>query len=279
MLYTLYQYTLYIPINTLNKFFVQTIVYLYATKYNILMDMSELIEDFMEYLQIERGRSINTSEAYKHYLERFLEFAGFDLKVENIRPELVRKYRLWLNRYQTDRGGTVSLITQNYHLIALRGFLDYLSKRDIESMAPNKIELPRVHRKQVTFLYSDEVQRILDTIPADDSLPALRDRAILELLFSSGLRVSELISLNKDHVNMQRREFTVRGKGQKDRPVFISKRAAEHVQNYLSARTDSLQPLFLNYSRNNGVTNTSGNYRRLSLVHTLCGTVSQPIYL
>ena len=86
------------------------------------MDMSELIEDFMEYLQIERGRSIKTSEAYRHYLERFLEFAGFDLKVDNIRPELVRKYRLWLNRYQTDRGDTLSFITQNYHLIALRGF-------------------------------------------------------------------------------------------------------------------------------------------------------------
>lgn len=228
------------------------------------MDMSELIEDFMEYLQIERGRSINTSEAYRHYLERFLEFAGFDLKVDNIRPELVRKYRLWLNRYQTDRGGTLSLITQNYHLIALRGFLDYLSKRDIKSMAPNKIELPRVHRKQVTFLYSDEVQRMLDVVPNDDSLPALRDRAILELLFSSGLRVSELVGLNKDHVNMQRREFTVRGKGQKDRPVFISKRAAERVQDYLSARTDSLQPLFLSYSRNSGTTNTSGDYRRLS---------------
>ena len=98
------------------------------------MDMSELIEDFMEYLQIERGRSIKTSEAYRHYLERFLEFAGFDLKVDNIRPELVRKYRLWLNRYQTDRGGTLSLITQNYHLIALRGFLNYLSKRDIKSI-------------------------------------------------------------------------------------------------------------------------------------------------
>lgn len=228
------------------------------------MDMSELIEDFMEYLQIERGRSIKTSEAYRHYLERFLEFAGFDLTVDNIRPELVRKYRLWLNRYQTDRGGTLSLITQNYHLIALRGFLDYLSKRDIESMAPNKIELPRVHRKQVTFLYSDEVQRMLDVVPNDDSLPALRDRAILKLLFSSGLRVSELVGLNKDHVNMQRREFTVRGKGQKDRPVFISKRAAERVQDYLSARTDSLQPLFLSYSRNSGTTSTSGDYRRLS---------------
>lgn len=226
--------------------------------------MSALLLDFAEYLEIERGRSSRTSENYTRYLERFLQFAGMDLTVDKITPELVRKYRLWLNRQKDDNGNELALITQNYHLIALRGFLNYLSKRSISSMAPNKIELPRVHRKQVTFLYNDEVERIFDAVPDDDEISHLRDRAILELLYSSGLRVSELIGLNRDNVNTTRREFTVRGKGQKDRPVFISKSAATRLELYLRARTDSLIPLFLSYSRNTQAPSTSGDYRRLN---------------
>lgn len=226
--------------------------------------MSALLLDFAEYLEIERGRSSRTSENYTRYLERFLQFAGMNLTVDKITPELVRKYRLWLNRQKDDNGNELALITQNYHLIALRGFLNYLSKRSISSMVPNKIELPRVHRKQVTFLYNDEVERIFDAVPDDDEISHLRDRAILELLYSSGLRVSELIGLNRDHVNTTRREFTVRGKGQKDRPVFISKSAATRLELYLRARTDSLIPLFLSYSRNAQAPSTSGDYRRLN---------------
>ena len=119
----------------------------------------------------------------------------------------------------------LAIITQAYHLIALRGFLGYLSQRDIDSLAPNKIMLPKVARKQVTFLHYDEVKRLIDRIDLT-SEAGLRDRAIVELLFSSGLRVSELINLNRDHVNTKRREFMVRGKGQKDRPIFISESAA-----------------------------------------------------
>ena len=226
--------------------------------------MSALLLDFAEYLEIERGRSSRTSENYTRYLERFLQFAGMDLTVDKITPELVRKYRLWLNRQKDDNNNELALITQNYHLIALRGFLNYLSKRSIPSMAPNKIELPRVHRKQVTFLYNDEVERIFDAVPDDDEISHLRDRAILELLYSSGLRVSELVGLNRDHVNTARREFTVRGKGQKDRPVFVSKRAAAQLELYLHARTDSLIPLFLSYSRNIQAPSISGDYRRLN---------------
>ena len=226
--------------------------------------MSALLLDFAEYLEIERGRSSRTSENYTRYLERFLQFADMDLTVDKITPELIRKYRLWLNRQKDDNGNELALITQNYHLIALRGFLNYLSKRSIPSMAPNKIELPRVHRKQVTFLYNDEVERIFDAVPDGDEISHLRDRAILELLYSSGLRVSELIGLNRDHVNTTRREFTVRGKDQKDRPVFISKSAATRLELYLRARTDSLIPLFLSYSRNTQAPSTSGDYRRLN---------------
>lgn len=227
------------------------------------MDISELIIDFIEHLEVEQGRSSKTAENYRRYLERFLEFAGTDLTVDKITPELVRKFRLWLNRQETDRGDTLTTLTQSYHLIALRGFLNYLSKREIISMAPNKIELPKIHRKQVTFLHVDEIERLTGAIPNDDTLAHLRDRAIVELLFSSGLRVSELAGLDRDHINTKRREFTVRGKGQKDRPVFITQTAADHIEAYLSKRQDSLSPLFLNHSRNSSI-DTSGNFRRLS---------------
>lgn len=225
--------------------------------------MSDMIDEYVEYLEIERGRSSKTSENYRRYLEKFIEFAGSNIEVGDITSELVRKYRLWLNRYKTERSGDLALITQSYHLIALRGFLDYLSKREIESLTPNKIELPKTHRKQVTFLSIEEIERIRDVIPETDKLQDLRDRAMLELLFSSGLRVSELINLDRDHVNTKRREFMVRGKGQKDRPVFISRHAAECIDRYLGKRTDSLVPLFINYSRNS-IASTSGGYRRLT---------------
>lgn len=225
------------------------------------MYTSELLLDYIEHLEVEGGRSAKTAENYKLYLERFVEFTE-DIAVEKITSEVIRKYRLWLNRYKNDNEGELATITQGYHLIALRGFLGYLSKRDIASLSPDKIELPKVARKQVTFLHFDEVTRILDTIPLDDET-GLRDRAIIELLFSSGLRVSELVNLNRDHVNTKRREFMVRGKGRKDRPVFIGEAAASRVEDYLASRLDNLPPLFLSYSRNN-LSSMTGDYRRLT---------------
>lgn len=225
------------------------------------MYTSELLLDYIEHLEVEGGRSAKTAENYKLYLERFVEFTE-DVKVADITTELVRKYRLWLNRYKNNNEEELATITQSYHLIALRGFLHYLSQRDIQSLSPNKIILPKVSRKQVTFLYRDEITRLLDQIDTTAD-QGLRDRAIIELLFSSGLRVSELVTLNRDHVNTKRREFMVRGKGQKDRPVFISQSAANHLENYLENRNDSLAPLFISYSRNS-IASTSGDYRRLT---------------
>lgn len=225
------------------------------------MYTSELLLDYIEHLEVEGGRSVKTSENYKLYIERFVEFSD-DIEVSKITSELVRKYRLWLNRYKNENGTPLTTITQSYHLIALRGFLKYLSKRDIPSLSPDKIDLPKVSRKQVTFLYREEINRLLTQIDLS-SEQGMRDRAIIELLFSSGLRVSELVNLDKDHVNTKRREFMVRGKGQKDRPVFISESAAQHLNNYLELRTDSLPPLFISYSRNASETN-SGDYRRLT---------------
>ena len=227
------------------------------------MFVSEALTDFLEHLEIEGGRSQNTIRNYSLYLERFIEFAG-DIEVVKITSEMIRRYRLWLNRYKNDNDGkALSILTQSYHLIALRGFLTYLSRRDIPSLSADKIILPKTVRKQVTFLQYDEVVNLIDNIPLD-SEQGLRDRAIIELLFSSGLRVSELVHLNRDHINLKRREFMVRGKGQKDRPVFVSQHAAEHVNNYLQARQDSLPALFLSYSRRSTKPTMSGDYRRLS---------------
>lgn len=217
--------------------------------------------DYIEHVEVEGGRSAKTAENYTLYLDRFSSFTN-NMPVDTITSEVVRKYRLWLNRYKNKNGDGLSIITQGYHLIALRGFLTYLAKRDIPSLAPEKIELPKIARKQVTFLHYDEITRMLGVIPLD-SEQGLRDRAIVELLFSSGLRVSELANLNRDHVNTVRREFMVRGKGNKDRPVFIGEIAAQHVDAYLSARLDNLPPLFLSYSRNN-TTSATGDYRRLT---------------
>ena len=223
--------------------------------------LSEYVLDFIEHLEVEGGRMPKTAQNYDFYLNRFIEFAG-DVRPIDITAEVLRKYRLWLNRLTTERGEGLAMITQAYHLIALRGFLKYLAKRDIVSLSPDKIELPKIHRKQVTFLHYDEVVRLLEQIDTNDE-SGLRDRAIVELLFSSGLRVSELVNLNRDHVNTTRREFMVRGKGQKDRPVFISKAAAEWVERYLDERRDTLSPLFISYSKNVEAT-TSGDYRRLT---------------
>lgn len=223
--------------------------------------LSELIVDFLEYLEVEQNRSQKTAENYHLYLTRLVEF-GNDPKVEDIDDELLRKWRLWLARYSDSQGKQLSKITQSYHLIALRSFLKFCAKRGIETLAPSSIELPRVKRKQVGFLNDDELKRLFASIKPDN-LIGLRDRAIVALLYSSGLRVSELTNLNRTHINLKRREFMVRGKGQKDRSVFIDEIAANLVQAYLDTRTDSLQPLFISYKGKQTI-DQSGDFKRLT---------------
>lgn len=234
------------------------------------MDISDLISDFLESLEIEKGRSTKTTENYGLYLARFLELItqdfpeGATIKPADLTPEILRKFRLRLNRFDDNQNHErLSALTQSYHLIALRGFLKYLAKRGIKSLDPSLVDLPRAAKKQVTFLHFDEVSRLLSEIPTDTET-GLRDRAIIELLFSGGLRVSELCNLNRDSINLARREFMVRGKGKKDRPIFIDQTTAEHIEEYLNARTDTLPALFLNNSSNQNIPDTSGDFRRLS---------------
>lgn len=225
------------------------------------MLLSKAKTDFLEYLEIEQNRSQKTIANYDHYLTRLLDYAG-EIAVDDIDDELIRKWRLWLNRLGTNTSDELQKTTQNYHLIALRSFLKYCAKRDIPALAPAKIELARTVRKQVTFLSPEELQRLFDQ-PDVSTLGGLRDRAILELLFSSGLRVSELVGLDKDHVNLKRREFMVRGKGQKDRPIFISDAAAHWLASYLSERDDNVKPMFIRYSGQKKI-DLSGNFHRLT---------------
>ncbi len=225
------------------------------------MQFQKAKTEFLEYLEIEQGRAQKTIQNYDHYLTRLIDFAG-DIKVTDIDAELIRKWRLWLNRLGTNTSDELQKNTLNYHLIALRSFIKFCTKRDWQVISADKIELAKAARKQVTFLNQDELERLFAE-PRLDTLQGLRDRAILELLFSSGLRVSELVGLNKDHINLKRKEFMVRGKGQKDRPIFISDAAAWWVQQYLEKRQDNSAPLFIRYSGTKQVS-LSGNFYRLT---------------
>lgn len=227
----------------------------------MIMKFAKAKTDFLEYLEIEQNRSQKTIANYDHYLTRILDFAG-DITIKDIDPELIRKWRLWLNRLGTNTSDELQKTTQNYHLIALRSFLKFCAKRDIPALTADKVELAKTVRKQVTFLGPEELDRLFAE-PDLEKLSGLRDRAILELLFSSGLRVSELVGLDRDHINLKRREFMVRGKGQKDRPIFISPAAAEWVQKYLDKRDDTTKPLFVRYSGGRKV-DVSGNFHRLT---------------
>ena len=225
------------------------------------MQFSKAKTDFLEYLEIEQNRSQKTIRNYDHYLTRLLDYAG-DITIADIDAELIRKWRLWLNRLGTNSSDELNPTTTNYHLIALRSFLKYCAKRDISALTADKIELARTKRKQVTFLNEDELERIFAQ-PDVTKLAGARDRAILELLFSSGLRVSELTGLDRDHINLKRREFMVRGKGQKDRPIFISAEAADWLQKYIDMRQDNTKPLFIRFGGNKKV-DLSGNFHRLT---------------
>ena len=215
------------------------------------MHLDEAITQFLEYLEIEKGCSPLTTQVYERYLNRF--YGWLEENVQQPRPEditlgLVRKYRLYLARLTNNSGLPLKKVTQNYHIIALRAFLRYLSsQRDITTLSPDKIELPKSTSRTVTFLNSDQIEKLLSG-PDTSKVIGLRDRAILETLFSTGLRVSELAHLNRDQINLERKEFGVIGKGAKPRVVFLSDTAAEWIERYLESREDYFKPLFIRYS-------------------------------
>ncbi len=226
--------------------------------------LSKYLTEFLEHLEIERNRSQKTVQNYAFYITRFIEWLG-DKKPEALTGEDVRKYRLHLNRFIDKMGEELKKNTQNYHLIALRSFLKYLAKRDVSTLSAEKIELMKMPDRDVQFLEQEEVARLLeapmtlkskntdeevdDKRQSDILRQKYRDKAILEMLFSTGLRVSELAGLKKDNVNLKRDEFTVTGKGRKARVVFMSDQAKYWLKKYLDARKDMNPYMFVGHEK------------------------------
>ncbi len=213
------------------------------------MTLRDYLTDYLAYLEIERNRSLATIANYRHYLERFIAWLADTtggVHPADITYERVRRYRLYLNRLKNADGTSLKRSTQNYHIIALRAFLRYLQKRDVATLSAEKIDVGSNDARHVDFLEPEEIARLLASTEGAD-ITSLRDRAILELLFSTGLRVSELVSLDRDHINLERREFSVRGKGGKVRVVFISQDAAAIIRAYLAKRTDIDPALFVRH--------------------------------
>jgi site-specific recombinase XerD len=215
------------------------------------MSLELLIAEFLEYLEIQKGCSPLTIRDYRRYLERFHDWVAKNspgTKPEDINLELVRRYRLYLAHLRARDGLPLKRITQSYHIIALRAFLRYLLvQRDIPTLSPDKVELPKQGPRSVAFLNPEQIERLLSS-PKISNNAGLRDRTILETLFSTGLRVSELVSLNRDQIDLERKEFGVKGKGNKLRVVFLSDTAAQWIKRYLQARKDHFKPLFIRYS-------------------------------
>ena len=201
-----------------------------------MTSLDKLKRQFLEYLEIEKGRSVKTIENYDRYLKRFFDYSKA-AKPKDISEELVRNYRLWLNRFKDESGETLSRQTQNYYIIALRMFLKFLSKRDENSLDAEKIELAKIPQRELDLLSVSDLERLLSA-PNSNSEHSLRDKAILEMFFSTGLRVSELCALEIDDVNLKRGEFSVRGKGGKVRVVFVSDGAKKAVAAYADKRSD-----------------------------------------
>ena len=212
------------------------------------MDLTNLVRQFLEHLEVEKGRSQKTLENYQHYLNRFLDFAEKNgvKSPGDVNQDLIHQYRLFLNRFADQKGEQIKKITQNYHIIALRAFLKYLAKRDIKSLAAEKIELAKQESREVSFLLPEELERLMYApgLYEKNHTKRMRDEAIIATLFSTGLRVSELTGLNRDQVDTERGEFSVRGKGSKIRLVFLSNDAKEKLKKYLERRKDKNKAVF-----------------------------------
>jgi len=232
------------------------------------MTIESLIKQYLDYLEIEKNRSLKTRDNYRRYLYRYLLWLSnyknkSTLSLNDIDEESVRNYRLWLNRQTNLSGDNLKKNTQSYYLIALRNFLKYLTKRGFKVLPPEKIELPKVPEREIELISIEELERLL-AAPSTNDLKGKRDKAILETLFSTGLRVSELTKLNRDSIDFKRDEFSVRGKGGKIRVVFLSERAKQALKNYLESRKDIDEALFVSFKKNGSVSRlTSRSIERI----------------
>lgn len=215
------------------------------------MDLKQAIQQFLEYCELEKGHSLLTIRNYSQYLTRF-RIWGEDQNIkapEDITLETIRQFRLYLNRIQDEDGKNLKKITINYHLIALRSFLKFISKKDLaQTLQAEKIELADTDERQINFLSQEEVESLLSA-PNQSTLQGLRDHAVIETLFSTGLRVSELVNLQREEINLEKGEFSVLGKGGKARVVFLSDKAKDALKKYLARRTDIDPSVFIRFGR------------------------------
>jgi site-specific recombinase XerD len=212
--------------------------------------LPELINQFLEYLEIEKNCSKLTIRDYRHYLDVFNEWFDTTLPGKSLKDldlQTIRKYRVFLANRVDSKNMTLKRVTQNYYVIALRSFLRFLIKNDYQTLEPSKIDLPKTESRSLKFLEKEQVDRLVTSVDTSNE-EGLRDRAILELLFSTGLRVSELAKLNHEQVNIERKEFGVIGKGGRARLVFVSDRASDWIKRYMNERKDVFKPLFIRYS-------------------------------
>lgn len=225
----------------------------------------EHITDFLEYCELERQLSPLTIKMYGYYLESFggwLSSTDQAIKPEQMTSDLIREYRLYLSRYVNPIKGPLAKSTQNYFLIALRAFLKFLIKKGIKTLAPDQIELGKNRDRSLKFLTKEHLERLL-MAPDTSTDEGMRDRAILDLFFSTGLRVSELVKLDREKVNLDAKEFGIIGKGGRARVVFLSDLAVSSLSRYLTTRHDSWSPLFTRLSGKIDETD-NGNKMRLS---------------
>lgn len=227
--------------------------------------LPQLVTEFLEHLEVERNLSQLTLRDYAHYLNRFTEWfhAQGHKDIKKLDRQLLKKYRVYLSRYEDDIGRTLSLSTQSYHVIALRSWLKWMVKNDLEVLHPEKVDLPKPEPQSMKFLSSEDMERLLSQ-PQLSSKTGYRDKAILEVLFSTGLRVSELVSLNREQVDLKRREFGVIGKGKKPRVVFLSERAADWLGRWLDTRQDTWDPVFIRLAREKDEEDPQGESMRLT---------------
>jgi len=211
-----------------------------------MADIEKLLSDYLNYLEIEKNRSLKTQENYRRYLKVFIDFAKIKTE-KDISDERVRNFRLYLARVKNPQGENLKKTTQAYYIIALRNFLKYLIKRNFDVLPPDRIELPKIPSRQIEIIDYKDLERLLESAKGSD-LRGLRDKAILEVLFSTGLRISELCSLNR-HLDIDRGEISVRGKGGKLRVVFLSASAKKALKNYLNKRTDTEEALFISLTK------------------------------
>lgn len=214
------------------------------------MKLSHYLRNFLVYLEIEKGRSQMTIRNYEFYLMRFIEWAN-DPAPEDIDDDTILHYRLYLNRLEDPKRGPLKKNTQNYHLIALRSFFKFMAKRSVKIIAPEKIELAKHGSREPVFLEADDMERLLDAPfkAGETGILVTRDKAILELFFSTGMRVSELANLKRDQINLDRDEFSVRGKGDKVRVAFLSQQAKHWLHEYLKIREDESPFMFIRHDR------------------------------